>query len=174
MSFIVQPQTLFAIGPSRSFAGIKGYCIITENATDAIEITQQPVQQGASIADHAFKKPGSFSMQIQFQASLFGQSLAQIYQSLLTLQSSLQPFDVITPKRTYSNMLFASLGQTTDKKTENVLSIAASFQEVILVPVLATNVPRSQLRNPGANAGTQAVGKKSALLSLAQGIGAVP
>jgi hypothetical protein len=174
MSFIVQPQTLFAIGPSRSFGGIQGYCTITENAVDAIEITQQPVQQGASIADHAFKKPVSFSMQIQFQASLFGQSLAQIYQSLLTLQSSFQPFSVITPKRTYGNMLFASLGMTTDKKTENVLSIAASFQEVILVPVLTTHVPRSQLRNAGSNGATQAVGKKSALLSLAQGVGAAP
>lgn len=174
MSFIIQPQTFFAIGPTRSFGGISGYITIQESTTDALEITQQPVQQGAAIADHAFKKPVAFSAQLMFEASLLGKSLQQIYQDLLTLQSSFEPFNISTPKRTYYNMLFAALGVTTDKKTENVLAINASFQEVILVPVTTTIVPRSKLRNAGNNGGTQSGGKKSALLSLAQGIGAAP
>jgi len=88
--FIFQPQTLFSIGPSRQFGGntsppnvtnpatgnggqpiFKGYVTITENSVDAIEITQQPVQQGANIADHAFKKPTNLSIQIVFGSSLF-------------------------------------------------------------------------------------------------------
>lgn len=175
MSFLVQPQTFFAIGPSRSFAGISGYVTITESATDALEITQQPVQQGAMIADHAFKKPVTFSIQMLFSANLF-QSLSDIYQNLLKLQTPtppdvLAPFNCVTPKRTYYNMMLASLGQTTDKKTENCLAISATFQEVIIVPVSATIIPRSQLRDPAKNAATQAAGKKSALLTLVQGIG---
>jgi len=170
MSFLSQPITLFSIGPQRSFGGISGYVTITENAIDAIEITQQPVQQGASIADHAFKKPVSFSIQMLFAHNLT-QSLATIYQNLLALQSTFTPFNVVTPKRTYYNMLFSALGQTTDKKTENCLAINATFQEVIIVPVATTVVPRSQLKNPGSNGGTQSGGKQSTLYSLKQGIG---
>lgn len=173
MSFLSQPISLFSIGPSRSFGGIDGYVTITESAVDAIEITQHPVQQGAPIADHAFKKPTGFSIQMLFTDNLT-QSLSDIYQKLLDLQLSFVPFACITPKRTYNNMLFASLTNTTDKKTENCLSIAASFQEIIIVPVLTTVVPRSQLKTPGNNGGTQNGGKKSALKSLAQGIGLSP
>lgn len=173
MSFLSQPLKFFSIGPTRSFGGISGYVTIQESATDSIEITQQPVQQGASIADHAFKKPVPLAIQMQFTDNL-GQSLAQIYQSLLDLQSSFVPFNVVTPKRTYFNMLFASLGQTTDKKTENVLAISASFMEVILVPIVTTNVPKSQLKRPASNLGTQAVGQKSAILTFVQGLGLKP
>jgi hypothetical protein len=173
MSFLTQPLSFLGIGPVRSFAGFSGYVTINESAVDALTITQQPVQQGASIADHAFKKPVSFSIQIQFTDSLL-QSLSDIYASLLLLQSQFTPFTCVTPKRTYYNMLLETLSQTTDKKTENVLSIAATFQEVIIVPVSTTLIPPSQLSNPGVNAGITNVGNKSALLSLAQGIGLAP
>lgn len=165
MSFLSQPLSFFSIGPKRTFAGISGYVTISESAVDAIEITQQPVQQGANIADHAFKKPTPLSIVMSFRDNQT-QSLSAIYQQLLTLQSSFVPFNCVTPKRTYYNMLFATLGQTTDKKTENCLSITASFLEVIIVPVTTTNVPRSQLKKPGSNGGTQNVGKVSAIQTV--------
>lgn len=204
--FVIQPQTLFAIGPSRQFGGntnppntsnpatgnggqpiFKGYVTITENSIDAIEITQQPVQQGANIADHAFKKPITLSIQILFGAglqninplnalnggSILPQSLSTIYKNLLTLQSSFQPFNCTTPKRTYYNMLFASLGVTTEKSTENVLSITASFQQIITVPVGVTTVPRSQLSNPGSNGATQNAGTKTLQSAAYTGFNAV-
>jgi hypothetical protein len=177
--FIFQPQTLFSIGPSRQFGGntsppnvtnpatgnggqpiFKGYVTITENSVDAIEITQQPVQQGANIADHAFKKPTNLSIQIVFGSSLF-QPLSTIYKNLLALQSSFQPFNCTTPKRTYYNMLFASLGVTTDKQTENILAVNCSFQQIITVPIGITTVSRSQLANPGSNGGTGTAGVKT-------------
>lgn len=179
MSFLSQPLTLFSIGPKRSFGGIDGYVTISESTTDALEITQQPVQQGAMISDHAFKKPVSFSMQMLFSdntgffaISGITTSLAEIYESLLDLQDTLEPFDVVTPKRVYTNMMLQSLGMTTDKKTENCLAITASFQEVIIVQVTTTLVPRSKQKNPGKTGGILNAGKKSALLTLKQGIGA--
>lgn len=187
---IFQPQTLFAIGPSRQFGGntnppttsnpatgnggqpiFKGYVTITESTIDALEITQQPVQQGAPITDHAFKKPITLAIQISFSSSIlptvgFGsiaapQSLATIYKNLLALQSSFIPFNCTTPKRTYYNMLFASLGMTTDKQSENVLSINASFQQIITVPIGITTLSRSQLANAGSNGATQGAGTKT-------------
>lgn len=178
MSAINQALQFFSIGPQRSFAGIKGYITNSENTTDKLTITKQPIQNGAMIADHAFKEPVSLSIQIQFADNLT-QNLNQIYASLLALQEPippavLTPFSVNTPKRTYNNMLLGTLGCTTDKKTENVLSITATFEEVIIVPVTTTTVPPSQLKNANVNQGTQKAGHKSALLTLAQGIGAVP
>lgn len=176
MSFLSQPLTLFSIGPKRSFAGISGYVVIQENTTDALEITQQPVQQGAMIADHAFKKPVNFSIQMSFADNIglltADKSLAQIYQSLLDLQVTFEPFDIVTPKRTYHNMLLQAIGQTTDKKTENCLAINATFQEVIIVSVATTTVPRSKQKSPGRTGATANAGKKSALLTLKEGIGA--
>lgn len=171
MSFLSQPLEFFSISPRRSFAGISGYTTVSDQAADDLVITEQPVQQGASIADHAFKKPVKYSINMLFRDNQDGKSLSEIYGQLLDLQSKLETFDVITPKRTYYNMLLESLSQTTDKKTENCLSIAAVFKEVIIVPVTTTIIPRDQLRNAANNGATQKAGRKSALLTLTQGIG---
>lgn len=173
MSFLSQPISLFSIGPKRSFSTISDYITVTESTIDALEITQQPVQQGAMIADHVFKKPVTLAIQIKFPYIL-SQSLSQIYQQLLDLQTSFKPIDVVTPKRTYKSMLISALGQTTDKKTENCLAINVSFQEVILVTIQTTVVPKSQLRNPASNASTQNAGNKSAAVSTVQGLGFKP
>jgi hypothetical protein len=180
MSFLAQPQTLFAIGPSRSFGTtanlFKGYVTVTENTTDAIEITQQPVQQGANIADHAFKKPITFSIQIRFQQSVLPgfsltqgitspQNLAAIYQSLLNLQQSFVPVTCTTPKRTYTNMLISAIGLTTDKTTETILAVNVSFQQIITVPLVVGQISRSQLKNKGSNSPTQTVGQKQSFIS---------
>lgn len=179
MSFLDAPLTLLGIKPIRSFGNstqiFSGYVTVTENTVDAIEITQQPVQQGAPIADHAFKKPISLSVHIGFSSTILPsvgltgitapQSLTAIYSKLLALQQSFIPFTVTTPKRTYSNMLFLTLGNTTDKATENILSINATFQQIITVSIIIGNVPRSQLSNPGSNGGTQPVGQKQSFIS---------
>lgn len=60
-------------------------------------------------------------------------------------------------------MLLAALGVTTDKKSENILSVNCSFQEVLIAPVTVVAVPRSQLKNPGSNDATKTVGNKSIL-----------
>ena len=194
MGFLNQALSFLSIPPSRSFAGISGYVTISENTSDVLEITQHPVQQGASISDHAYKKPVILGIQMQFKSN-FTQNLSSIYKSLLSLQQpgpatgppllpagvsgpqqlgaspipTINTFTVTTPKRTYYNMLLASLGCVTDKKTENVLSISATFQEVIIVPITTTNVPASQLSNAGSNQGTQNVGQKSFLKILSGG-----
>jgi len=165
MSFLSLPISLFTIPPVRSFGGISGYVTLTENTTDTITITKQPVQQGATISDHAFKNPVLFSMQMLFRFNT-SQSLSQIYASLIALQNQLTPFTCITPKRTYRNMLFATLSQTTDKKTENCLAISASFEQVIIVNIGVITIPPSQLTSPASNAATALAGKKSALFTI--------
>lgn len=147
--------------------------ILNESTVDNLTITKQPVQQGASITDHAFKEPTSLSMSIhQSNTNIFSAlsssstGLSKIYQQFLTLQSSLAPFTVTTPKRIYKSMLISSLAVTTDKQTENILAINLTLQQIIIVNVTTTTVPRSQQANAAATGATQPAGKKSALATL--------
>lgn len=185
MSFISQPVTLQSLfGTKRQVGELTLQVVINESTNDTLTITKQPVQQGASITDHAYKEPTVLSMSALFQATpsieglaspINGNSnaLAQLYQELLDLQQERIPFTVITPKRIYNNMLLAVLSLTTDKHTENILALNMSFQEVIIVSVVTTQVPRVRQKNPGATGATQNAGKKSALLSLKEGVGAL-
>lgn len=184
MSFLQQPLTQIFIRPIRKIGQLAVSVIISESTNDTLTITKQPVQQGASITDHAFKEPTTLQMSAYFQdnqlinvlnafSDLSQSPMAQFYQKLLDLQISRIPFDVITPKRVYKNVLMASVQQTTDKNTENTLAVLFSFQEVIIVQVGNVTVPRSRQRNPGVTGATENAGKKSALLTLKEGIGAL-
>lgn len=170
MSFLPEPITIQSLfGQGRSFGAVPPFnpitvqVVVNENTSDVLTITKQPVQQGANITDHAYKEPTTFSMQIFFADNL-GVSLSKVYQNLLDLQSYRAPFDVITPKRIYHNMLISSLGLTTDKATENTLAISLSFQEVIIVQVVTTQVPRARQKSPGKTGATQNAGQKQSFL----------
>lgn len=172
IGFLSEPISLIPVRPLRKIGDITVNVVVSENTNDTLTITKQPVQQGASITDHAYKEPTAFTTQILFRDNI-DVSLSKIYQDLLDLQTSRVPFDVITPKRIYHNMLMAVLTQTTDKNTENCLSISASFQEVVIVDVTTTTVPRESQKEPGVTSAILNAGKKSALQSLKEGIGAL-
>lgn len=175
MSLITeQPITAFLFGKQRQVGPIKINVILNEETSDELEITHQPVQQGAPISDHAFKKPVQFSMRASWSANALSSvlklginavtnpdgNLTRIYNQLLDLQNSRIPFDVFTPKRTYKNVLMASLGQTTDKFTENILMVYMKFEQIIYVPVTTVSVNSAVMKNPAASAGTQPAGTK--------------
>lgn len=180
MSFLSEPISIQSIfGPKRKIGSIDLQVVIQESTTDALTITKQPVQVGAAITDHSFNEPTGFSITAYFKdqdlfspfLSPFANSgLAKIYKELLDLQSSRVPFSVITPKRVYNSMLMSSLSQTTDRQTENCLSISASFQEIILVNIGVTTVPRILQSNPGKTGATEQAGKKSAFLTGYEGV----
>lgn len=179
MSFLSQPiQNILLRTNIRKIGDIEVPVVVTESTTDTLTITRQPVQQGASITDHAYLEPTVLSMTIYLndQTSLgfsnpFGTTnpLAVLYQKLLDLQASRIPFTIVTPKRVYNDMLFASIGLTTDKNSENVLSISASFQQVVIVSVATTTAPRIKQSHPATTGKTENAGKKSALFSGTQG-----
>jgi hypothetical protein len=158
---MLNPSTPATIIPRRSIGPFNATVTLEEIASDDLEITQHPVQQGATITDHAYLKPATVSVKIMFNAA--DAPLAETYAKLRQLQASREPFDVVTGKRAYKNMLFKSLGQTNDAQTENVLSISAELQEIFIVQVETTTVPpRKQQANPGKTGATENAGQKSA------------
>lgn len=154
-----QPVT---IRNARRIGDIEATVTIEEGGTDELEITQHPVQRGAAITDHAYVKPAELVLRVMF-AETEDRTLEETYQALLDLQASREPFEIVTGKRIYSDMLFKSIGVTTDKVTEQVLAVNCSFKQVILVDVVLTTVPpRAKQANPGKTGGTEKAGAKQA------------
>lgn len=161
MSTTILPQRV-VVQPRRSIATFDMMVVLSESATDTLEITRHPVQDGSSITDHAFVQPKTLEMEIVF-ANTDARTLKETYQKLIELQASAVPFDVVTGKRAYKNMLISSISNTTDADTENVLSLGLSLQEIRIVQVeVAVVPPRSRQAQPAKTSGTQNSGAKSA------------
>ncbi len=159
MSLTIPPIPATII-PARAIGPFAATVTVEEVATDSLEITQHPVQNSAAITDHAFKKPAQLRLSVFFDSE--NAPLGETYQKFLDLQAARVPFDVVTGKRIHKNMLAQSITQTTDAKTENVLSVTLELQEVILVTVEAATLPaRSAQRFPGRTGATGNAGQKT-------------
>ncbi|CDH31221.1 phage baseplate protein [Xenorhabdus bovienii] len=163
-------STLFSQN-TRKIEMIVPSVVISEKHMDSTEITEHPVQRGAAISDHAYDKPSEVTMEIGFagggslidgfdtsKIKLFdldtgatlGKSPKEIYQQLLKLKASKEPFDVTTGKRQYKNMLIRAIEVTTDKTSENVLMVTLTLREVIIVETQTTPVtaPPERMKYP--------------------------
>ena len=163
VNFLIQTVVPIFIRPVRNIGGIYANCTVKEVLIDEIEITEHPVQSGATISDHAFKKPIKIELEALWSDNGGFDSLAEIYEQLVELQESLTPFTVVTGKRSVDNMMFLYLAETNDRETENILSIRAVFQEVIIVDVeTATIAPAADQADPATTDSTANVGSKTA------------
>lgn len=157
---ITQTPEPVTVRPQRSIGTFTTMVVVEEQGTDDLEITEHPVQEGAVIADHAFLKPVEVSIK-----AVFGDDempLSEIYERLLRFQNEREPFDVVTGKRIYKNMLLKSIGVTTDRTTENILAVTFTCKEVIIVTVEVATVPPRAKHKQAGTSGTQKAGAKSA------------
>lgn len=176
------------IDPKRSIGSIVAHVTMEEVATDELQITEHPVELGANITDHAFKKPADLIVRCGWSnASLAGvigavkglitalqggdafgsDYVSGVYNQLLALQESRIPFDVSTGKRLYTNMLMRSLGVTTDEKSEYTLMVTAVFKQVLIVQTQATTLPpRDDQAQPEDTAETADAGTKQVAQSF--------
>lgn len=160
------------IGPivirQRSIGGFVANVTVREEHEDEVVITENPVEQGADFTDHAFKAPARLTVEVGYsnssvQADGDSDYVNDTYAQFLALQASLQPFDVVTGKRAYSNMMITRLQTVTDKETENALILVVGMREIIIVNTQTVSVPptnnMSQPQDTGAsqNLGTQQV-----------------
>jgi hypothetical protein len=164
----------------RSIGGFVADVTVEEQHTDEVAITENPVEQGAAIADHAYKRPA----EVTIRAGWSNSSLAslgnpaydeQTYAAFLALQASLQPFQVITGKRIYNNMLIRRLGVVTTEATENALMMVVECREVILVTTQTVTVPpAANMSNPASNAAPTPQGQQTLQPGANYNAGATP
>lgn len=143
--------------PMRSIAGFSLDAVVEEQHTDELEITEHPVEQGAAVTDHAYLKPATITIKGGVtdagKAHVEGdRPSVAMYEMLRKLQGLRNPFEVVTGKRVYKNMLIKSLGVVTDQSTENVLMLNIELQQVILVNVSVVAVPRARQKKRSTNA----------------------
>lgn len=151
--------------------------VVEEEHYDEVETTDQPVEQGAAITDHAFKRPAECT--VRFGWSQAGQAtfslvptlgdndyLNRIYDQLLTLQAKFQLVGISTGRRLYMNMLIKAIETRTDEKTANVLLIRVRFRQVIIVQTQVISVPdMSSQQRPQKTAADENQGTKSLVSS---------
>lgn len=146
--------------------------VVSEKHSDSLEITEHPVEKQTTagtgtISDHAFRKPSEVTMEVGFASGgslldfadttaiglatpINPMSPKDVYAALIQMQRNCELLDVVTGKRTYSNMLIRSIEVTTDKRTENVLSAVLTLREVILTSTSTIQVDKSDMAT-GAN-----------------------
>jgi len=131
----------------RSIGGIVAQVTIQEREHDELMITEHPIEQGAPITDHTFKRPSEVQIRAGWTVAGAGDLSANgngVYGVLLRWQASLAPFVLYTGKRVYNDMLIQSLTVTTDEKSEFSLMADITCRQIIRVRVSTAQASTSQ------------------------------
>jgi hypothetical protein len=135
---------------------------VDEDGDDEMTITEHPVEQGAAISDHAYKRPAELRVRVGWsnayvQQTGLGSDVSSVYADILYLQAERRPFSVLTGKRQYDNMLVASLRTHTDAKLEFSFIADIIFREILLVNTGSAAIGtggNGALANPESNTST--------------------
>lgn len=155
------PATLIV---KRQIGNLIAQVTIEENHLDELQITDHPVEQGAVITDHSFKRPAEVTIKAGWsnssdQADGDLQFVQYTYGLLLDLQNNRQPFDILTGKRHYTNMLIQSLSTRTDQRSENSLFVVARCRQILMAVTQTVTLPAANVQaDPSATAGTVKMG----------------
>lgn len=170
---ILEASVLGLLSPvlfmQRNMGGIVADVTVEEEHADELVITEHPVEQGASITDHSYKRPSSCTITAGWSnssVSALGNPayVQSVYNEFLALQESRQPFDIVTGKRVYNNMLFKRLLVKTDEKTENALMLVAECQQIIITTTQTVTTPDPKnMKNPASDTGISDRGSTSAI-----------
>jgi len=188
LDFETDEQSSIFVVPYRAVVGdddtLVANATIEEQHHDELEITEHPIEQGAAIADHAFKRPAEVVVKFGYSnsvapdgayidsngnpvaATLGGASPYQIkdvYDKLLNMQQSRQRLEVFTGKRNYVDMLLKSLHVTTDRVTENILMVTATFKQVLIARtrLVSVSAPADDQVEPEVTDPPQDMGSKA-------------
>lgn len=127
--------------------------VISEKHTSSIGITENPIETGASITDHAYIKPKQYSVD-------FGDAnAAETYNALVKFQETREPFTIVSGLFVYKNMLIENISVTRDSTYAYVLNGNVDMKEAILV---STAYTASEGDSGSAKSKGKAGGNKSA------------
>lgn len=124
-------------------------CLVSESHKSDLEITNNPIETGAEVNDHAVVKPKEVTLDIG------DVNAAATYMTLMKFQETRVPFTMVTGLNVYTNMLIQSLSADRDPTFSKVLRATITLREVIIVPT------GSAPDDGGASSKGKAGGKKS-------------
>lgn len=124
-------------------------CYLKMTHTSTLTITDQPVQTGAALTDHAYMQPQELQMDIgmsdvaksfipgQFTGSSRSYSA---YQVLKQLQALRIPLQITTRLNTYQNMLIEVISAPDDYTTQYGMKCTVTFREVLVAQVQTVKI----------------------------------
>lgn len=105
-------------------------------------ITKHPVQNGASIVDHAYLQPSRLVLEVGFSDSMdsytpgqytnAGAKSVSAYQTFLNLQALRVPLTVNTRLKQYQNMELVGVRAADTNQTAHALKMLLSFEQIIV------------------------------------------
>lgn len=129
-------------------------------------ITTHPVQEGASIADHAFNEPAEVSMTIkmsdtkkdivsnQFAGIAYTRSVGA-FNVLKELQKQRIPFQVHTRLQTYQNMMITSISVSDSLEDLYGLEATVNMQEILVANVKTVRISKRVQTTSSSSSGTK-------------------
>lgn len=160
--------------------------VINERHSSILDVTDNPVETGVVISDHAFMKPRSLEIfayvsdvwlgmresdedkvgplnpdkpwLIPAESGDTSRRSARAYQLLLGLQASAVPFAVQTGLRVYQNMLCLELEANQDKDTASTLAFRAVLREIQIVGTQTVIYPPRAAGKPTNQASKKTTG----------------
>lgn len=178
----------------RSMGGLVFDAVFDETHESDLEVTDNPVETGVVVSDHAYMKPLKVTLLAGVSdivlddavtsdpfASDSGRS-KRAFELLCDLQKKAEPFDVQTGLKLYTNMICTSIRTSQDKETAGVLVFNAELREVLIVNTQAVKYPPRKAgatkrqagpkKDKGEQQGKEVTSNKSSLLSkLSKAIG---
>lgn len=171
----------------QSFDPFSADVTIEEIPIDELVLTSHPVEQGASITDHAFKKPSALILKLGWTNSNISglanmlssaadavtgsgeggfSRVKEIYDRLLAIQLARVPMYIYTGKRIYRNMMIKSLTAPTNVKTEHALIVTMILEEILIARTTAVSSTDASVQaDPQATQSTQNSGNKAAQIT---------
>ena len=142
----------------RSMGGLVFDAVFEETHEADLEVTDNPVETGVVVSDHAFMKP----LRVKISAGVSDTPLAVVtddpfasdagrsrraFELLTELQKRAEPFAMQTGLKLYENMVCTSIRTSQDKDSSGALLFTAELREVIIVYTQVVTYPP---RKPGA------------------------
>lgn len=129
------------------------------------QVTQQPLESGSKFGDHKIKEPravtiegvvsdsplGSLATRRQQFALVDGEAFAKPSEEARAKMESLwespEPITIVTPTRTYKNMVLENLTEPEEKQTGKAYVFTATFSQLKIIENLRTTVRVASARN---------------------------
>lgn len=136
----------------RSMGGLTFDAVFEETHESTLEVTDNPVETGVVVSDHAYMKPSRITLSAGVSDTPLVVSTTDVFASdasratrafeLLTeLQARAEPFDVQTGLKLYKNMICTSVRTSQDKDTSGALVFTADIREVLIVYTQVVKYP---------------------------------
>lgn len=170
----------------RSMGGLAFDAVFEETHESTLEVTDNPVETGVVVSDHAYMKPGKITLSAGVSdtplavattdtfASDAGRA-KRAYELLVELQTKAEPFEVQTGLKLYKNMICTGVRTSQDKDTAGALVFTADIREVLIVYTQVVKYPPRKAgatkrqagakKDKGEQQGTEQTGPKKASLA---------